>query len=231
MKGQNNQPENIHPPIASLIRTEAQSNQAVGGSIEPHRTRTHCKTPWLSLNTLSYRFPHDALNTYPRKWDVVKRETKLQTCDADAVVILARLRGVDDLLRVLLVKQFRPPLNRVTVELPAGLVDAGESVEQSALRELREETGFVGIVTNVHPPSPLSPGMTEEKVVLVEVLVQGSAMEQRLDTSENIHVVSVPLVRLADALQFLVDSEDVHVMHSLHTLAVGINIGLSWSSL
>jgi 8-oxo-dGTP pyrophosphatase MutT (NUDIX family) len=38
-------------------------------------------------------------------------------------------------------KQFRPPVANYCLELPAGLVDAGESVGQAAVRELLEETG------------------------------------------------------------------------------------------
>jgi ADP-ribose pyrophosphatase len=52
---------------------------------------------------------------------------------------------------VILQKQFRPPINKVTIEVPAGLVDAGESWDQSALRELKEETGFIGKVIDVTP--------------------------------------------------------------------------------
>lgn len=47
---------------------------------------------------------------------------------------------------VLLEKQFRAPAGKIVVEFPAGLVDAGETVEEAALRELREETGYVGEV-------------------------------------------------------------------------------------
>lgn len=47
---------------------------------------------------------------------------------------------------VLLEKQFRPPAGKVVVEFPAGLVDKGETVEECAVRELREETGYVGVV-------------------------------------------------------------------------------------
>jgi ADP-ribose pyrophosphatase len=45
---------------------------------------------------------------------------------------------------LLLEKQFRAPAGRIVVELPAGLVDESETVEEAALRELREETGYVG---------------------------------------------------------------------------------------
>jgi ADP-ribose pyrophosphatase len=43
-------------------------------------------------------------------------------------------------------KQFRPPVDKVCIEVPAGLIDAGETPEQCALRELKEETGYVGAV-------------------------------------------------------------------------------------
>lgn len=42
-----------------------------------------------------------------------------------------------------LVRQFRPAVETVTLELPAGLIDAGGTAEDTAIRELREETGFV----------------------------------------------------------------------------------------
>jgi len=44
--------------------------------------------------------------------------------------------------RVLAVRQYRPAVERYTIELPAGMVDAGETPEDAARRELLEETGF-----------------------------------------------------------------------------------------
>jgi ADP-ribose pyrophosphatase len=44
--------------------------------------------------------------------------------------------------RVLVVRQYRPAVERYTLELPSGLVDPGESPAQAAGRELLEETGY-----------------------------------------------------------------------------------------
>jgi ADP-ribose pyrophosphatase len=44
---------------------------------------------------------------------------------------------------VVLVEQYRPPLGRTTLEMPAGTIDEGETPEQAVAREVLEETGFV----------------------------------------------------------------------------------------
>ncbi len=56
----------------------------------------------------------------------------------DFVVIVA----LDEQRRLLLVRQFRPPVGGMTLELPAGHVEAGETPEQAARKELLEETGY-----------------------------------------------------------------------------------------
>lgn len=60
----------------------------------------------------------------------------LRMADYVAVVALTQHQTV------LLVRQFRSAVQKRTLELPAGHVDAGESPEQAAIRELEEETGY-----------------------------------------------------------------------------------------
>ena len=56
----------------------------------------------------------------------------------DFVVIVAVTRDN----RILLVRQYRPPVAAMTLELPAGHVEPGETPKQAARRELLEETGY-----------------------------------------------------------------------------------------
>ena len=59
-----------------------------------------------------------------------------------AVMVVPLLDGEDGALRLVLERQFRYPVGRVMVEFPAGKLDAGETVQHCAERELWEETGY-----------------------------------------------------------------------------------------
>jgi ADP-ribose pyrophosphatase len=58
---------------------------------------------------------------------------------ADCIAVIA-LDGDEN---VLLVKQFRKPVERELLEIPAGGIDEGESPEEAVRREMREETGYL----------------------------------------------------------------------------------------
>ncbi len=90
------------------------------------------------------------------RWEYVKR-----TRDIQAAVILARTSAN----QIVLVEQYRPPLGRPCIELPAGLVGdetEGESVFASARRELHEETGFEATDWEEIGEFASSPGMVGE---------------------------------------------------------------------
>lgn len=78
-----------------------------------------------------------------RTWESMERLTRSKESKVDAVGILAILEKSTG-PEVLLQKQFRPPVDKVCIEIPAGLLDEGETPEACAIRELKEETGYVG---------------------------------------------------------------------------------------
>ncbi|KAK5662248.1 hypothetical protein OQA88_8153 [Cercophora sp. LCS_1] len=99
---------------------------------------------WLSLVQIEYQ----ALDGKTRIWEAMRRTTRPKGSAVDAVHIIAT-RQRDCVHEILLEKQFRPPAGKIVIEFPAGLVDPNESLEECALRELREETGYVGEVVGM----------------------------------------------------------------------------------
>ena len=81
-----------------------------------------------------------------------------------AVAILPILSGD----RVLLVKQYRHPIGDLLWEIPAGLIDPGESPLVAAKRELREETGYEAEEWVEGVSFFTSPGFTDEKITLYD---------------------------------------------------------------
>lgn len=89
------------------------------------------------------------------RWEVVRH--------APAVAVLAR----DERGHVLGVVQRRPAVDARTWELPAGLIEPGESAQAAATRELAEEANVSGTLTLL-AAAYVSPGFTDELVHLFE---------------------------------------------------------------
>ena len=120
-----------------------------------------------------------------------------------AVIIVPKIVPDDEYI---FVRQFRPPAGRYIIEFPAGLIDAGETPEISAPRELYEETGYEGRITRVFAPGFSSPGLSGETATFVFMEIDGSKYrniipETHQEDSENIEVFRVKSSDIMDFLQ------------------------------
>lgn len=132
-------------------------------------------------------------------WQFVSRKKtpNLSTAplEADAVAIVA-IHRIEKKLVVL--KEFRIPIGDYEWSLPAGLPDKGESFEDTAIRELKEETGLIVTkVIKVSPPVIHSAGLSDESSVIVYVECEGELSSVNLDGIEDIeaHLLDVSQLR------------------------------------
>lgn len=141
-------------------------------------------------------------------WEYVRRQ---RASGAGFVIAITEAR------ELVLVEQFRVPLRRRVIELPAGIIGdsaatAGESAEASSLRELEEETGFRGREAHLVCHGPVAAGMTDEigyftRVTGLQRVGSGGGVE-----GEDITVHVVPIagieswIAAQEARGLLVDS-------------------------
>lgn len=151
-------------------------------------------------------FPPDADAPEQVEWAgkfvVAKRrgrwEYAARTRDIRAAAILALDAG-----DVILVEQYRVPLGKVCLELPAGLIGdetEGEDVLASAVRELEEETGYCAAQWEVVGEFASSPGMLGETFTLVKATGLTKTGEGGGTAHEDIVVRRVPLARVAETI-------------------------------
>jgi ADP-ribose pyrophosphatase len=126
------------------------------------------------------------------RWEFAER-----TRATGGVAILAfTTRG-----ELLLVEQFRPPVGKRVISLPAGLTGDGdgegaEEAATSALRELEEETGYRS--KTVHPLAvgPSSPGLTSEMMTFFRAEGVEKVAGAEIDSAEEITPHAVPRAEL-----------------------------------
>ena len=98
--------------------------------------------------------------------------------------------------RMIMVKQFRKPAERVMLEVPAGKIDAGEDPMAAALRELKEETGYtaghIQKMTQMYP----SVGYSQE-ILHIFLCTELEAGETAFDENEAIDIETYDIDILA----------------------------------
>lgn len=110
--------------------------------------------------------------------------------------------ALDDRGRVLLVEQYRHPVGRRLLELPAGLLDVkGESGVLAAARELGEEAGMGADTWQVLVDALTSPGMTDESIRLY-LARDVHEVERDVQEHEELEMTStwLPLDQAVDAV-------------------------------
>ena len=107
---------------------------------------------------------------------------------------------LDENGNVILVRQYRHAVVRTLLEIPAGGMEEGESPQQSALRELEEETGYTAADIKEIGGIYAAPGYSTEYLHLF-LATQLRPGPSRNDEDENIEVVSVPLDDIPDLIR------------------------------
>ena len=136
-----------------------------------------------------------------RIWQVASRSKQPKCITGkfglpDAVIIVP-FHTVEN--KVVITREYRIPLADYEYGFPAGLIDEGETIEQAARRELKEETGLdVTRVTGISPSIYSTAGMSDESVAMVYVECDGHPSTAQNAGSE---VIEVELISQSQAFR------------------------------
>ncbi|MDH4128440.1 MAG: NUDIX hydrolase [Spirochaetota bacterium] len=115
--------------------------------------------------------------------------------------------------KIILIKQYRYPLKKVFIEVPAGKLDSNETIEEAANRELLEETGYssnkLSFISTFYPCIGYS--NEEMNLFLAEDL---SLKEQSLDHDEFVEPM---IMHYSDAMN-LIESGQITDLKTLYSL-------------
>lgn len=139
---------------------------------------------WLRFKELKFR-SHEGAQIV---WECIERKNVTRN-----IVIIPTLKPS---LRYILIKQFRPAVNNFVLGFPAGIAYSND-IEAEALKELKEETGYCGTITEISPVLAYNSALSNETVQIVLTNVdeenpQNLAPRQSLEPEEQIEVLLVP---------------------------------------
>jgi ADP-ribose pyrophosphatase len=152
--------------------------------------KTICEGKFLRFVLTKYIDSSGAI----REWESFERVN----CKGIVAVV-----PVTDNKEVLLIRQFRPPVNGYVIEFPAGLNDKGDTLQEAARRELLEETGYTAKKMVFLTEGPLSSGASGE--ILTAYLANGLEFKGvgKRDETEDIELLKVPIKEVESRLSAL----------------------------
>ncbi|MBP3672494.1 MAG: NUDIX hydrolase [Oscillospiraceae bacterium] len=122
-----------------------------------------------------------------RREDVDKLKAVTHDNHPDGVILYGIHGEKKD--KLVLIRQFRYPVNGYVYEFPAGLVEPGEDMLEAGIREMREETGLHFTPVDTARPFFTSVGMTDESCGTVFGYCSGSPSNSHQEGTEDIQVV------------------------------------------
>ncbi len=118
----------------------------------------------------------------------------------DWVIVVPVLRDETDRESFLMVKQWRHGSSELSIEFPGGVIDEGETPEEAAKRELREETGFqAGKLIHAACLSP-NPAIMDNHCHIFIAEDMENIHELDLDDDEYLAAESIPVKQVLDAM-------------------------------
>ncbi len=163
-------------------------------------TKKYQEIHQLTDNPFLNLYEMDALDTkgkafhyyFASRNDAQHIKLKTKSLKAEGIVIYAVTTELDP--RLVLIRQYRYPLDAFLYELPAGLVDGDETPGMAAAREMKEETGldfteYTGGSACWRRPFFMGAGFTDETSASVFGTVSGSVSDAFVEDTEEIQVI------------------------------------------
>jgi len=144
-----------------------------------------------------------------------RRTTREIVEHADSVAVIP----IDNEGNVLLVRQFRQATGKVLLEIPAGGINPGESLEEAVCREMREEIGFLPKEIKKIGGFYLSPGYSTEYLHLYMAKDLEPSRLHAEDT-ENIDIIAIPIPQIPH----LIASEEIQDAKSIAGLYIALKL-------
>jgi ADP-ribose pyrophosphatase len=146
--------------------------------------------------TIESRLGYETKFLKVRRNTIKVSEEEIQDWDFVEHVGSVAILAIDNQNQLILVEQWRHPIQKITLELPAGLIDPHESAEEAAFRELQEEAGLKANFLSLLGGYYSSPGCLTE---YVHIFLAKDLEPSRLyadDTSK----IDLKVVTLSEAL-------------------------------